>query len=204
MKCLLIGWLACLAASSALAQTPLQMSPLGRMAVIPVCHDYGCANETEVAFHEIQLQEVAAVLAGAETAAEERARLALVIGQLYVWAGRQSPVWRDRGGNYDDEGMPGSMDCIDHSTTTTRFLLLLAELGALRFHRVLEPQYRGRLFVHYSAVIEEIDADGVQHAEGADGSYLGQFVVDSWFGDNGTPALVLPVEEWREGGGPDV
>jgi hypothetical protein len=47
--------------------------------------------------------------------------------------------------------------------------------------------------VHYSAVIEEL-ADG----EAA------RFVVDSWFVDNGQPAVILPLDEWKKGAGPDV
>ena len=31
-----------------------------------------------------------------------------------------------------------------------------------------------------------------------------RFVVDSWFFDNGTPAVVMPLEDWMSGGGPDV
>lgn len=168
---------------------------------VAVCHDYGCANETEVVFGNDQLGEIALVLDAASSAEDERQRLSLVMAQLYAWAGEKSPVWRDRAGNYLDDGMPGTMDCIDHSTTTTRFLLVLSDLKLLRYHRVLAPQYRGRLFTHYSAVIEEVDADGIQSAEGDD---RGQYVVDSWFGDHGTPALIIPIEEWREGGGPDV
>lgn len=167
---------------------------------VAVCHDYGCARETEVDFSHRQLREIDRVLARARSAVDERSRLSLVIGRMYAWAGAQSPIWRDRGGNLRDEGLPGTMDCIDHSKTTTRFLLLLENLGMLRHHRVLPPERRGRVFEHYSAAIEEIESP-LQHAE-SDGS--GVFVVDSWFGDNGAPAAVMPIEDWRDGGGPDV
>jgi hypothetical protein len=40
---------------------------------------------------------------------------------LYGWAGEQSDI-HNRGGNYADAGI-GRMDCIDHSTSTTRLLL---------------------------------------------------------------------------------
>jgi hypothetical protein len=92
-----------------------------------------------------------------------------------------------------DDGVHGRMDCIDHSTTTTRLLRLLENRGWLQFHRVLEPVRRIRyLFaVHFSAQIEEfgpvpkepqpLAADPVR------------FVVDSWFRDNGQPAVVLPL-----------
>jgi len=31
-----------------------------------------------------------------------------------------------------------------------------------------------------------------------------RYVVDSWFVDNGEPAVVLPLAEWLNGGGPNV
>jgi hypothetical protein len=31
-----------------------------------------------------------------------------------------------------------------------------------------------------------------------------RFAVDSWFVDNGQPAVILPLDEWKKGAGPDV
>ncbi len=102
-----------------------------------------------------------------------------------------------RGGNYADDG-PGKMDCIDHSTSTTRLLKMLEARGNLRWHRVLEVNVRHWGFVfatHYSAVIEEIgEGEGERP----------RFAVDSWFVDNGQAAVVLPLVEWKKGAGPDV
>ena len=91
---------------------------------------------------------------------------------------------------------PGKMDCIDHSTSTTRLLKLLEARGYLRWHRVQDPEVRNWALVfpaHWSAVIEE-KTDGEAQ----------RFVVDSWFVDNGQPAVILPLAEWKEGAGPDV
>jgi hypothetical protein len=119
-----------------------------------------------------------------------------VIGRLYAWAGEQSDIHNDRAGNFDDGHVPGKMDCIDHSTSTTRLLKLLEARGYLRWHRVLAPVERGvgkLFFVHGSAVIEEkTDGDAPR------------FVVDSWFVDNGQPAVILPLGDWKKGAGPDV
>jgi hypothetical protein len=92
-------------------------------------------------------------------AAEERERLSLAIGWLLGWAGEQTPISADRGGNFADDGVFGRMDCIDHSTTTTRLLRLLESHRLAAFHRVLEP-VRAVLYlfeVHYSAQIEELE-----------------------------------------------
>lgn len=167
---------------------------------VSVCFNYGCLSQAEVAFSEAQLLQVRALLAGARSAEEERQRVSPAIGWLLGWAGEQSPIGADRGGNVADQGVFGRMDCIDHSTTTTRLLRLLETRGWLRFHRVVEPALRIRyLFAtHYSAQIEEIASP-----EAAQGGEPAFYVVDSWFRDNGQPAVVTDLQNWLDGAGDD-
>jgi hypothetical protein len=163
---------------------------------LAICHGYGCQAEAEVRFSEAQLSEIGLRLATAVDAANEREILGAAIGRLYGWAGEQSEIRNDRGGNYADGHVPGKMDCIDHSTSTTRLLRLLEARGLLRWHQVREPAPRYFVLLfgeHWSAVIEEHD-----------GGVPARFAVDSWFVDNGQPAWVLPLEDWKKGAGPDV
>jgi len=163
---------------------------------VSICHGYGCQSLAEIYYDDGQLASVGEKLGAAEDGETERATLADVIGELYGWAGLQSDIHNDRGGNYADGTVPGKMDCIDHATSTTRLLLLLENLGLLRWHRVVAPELRHWAWVipaHYSAVIEEKMAGEV-----------GRFAVDSWFVDNGQPAVILPLDEWKKGAGPDV
>lgn len=158
-----------------------------------VCYGYGCAYQIEVVFEEPRFSNALALLGQARDATSEQALLAEVLGQLYGWAGEQTPIKVDRRGNWADEGRRGSMDCIDHSTTTQRFLALLAAKGALRFHRPgpIVKRTHFLFFEHYAATVETL-------AEGQ------RFVVDSWFVDNGEAAIILPLEDWQAGAGPDV
>lgn len=168
-----------------------------------VCYGYGCLAEDSIRYTNGQLGTVRRMLFAATDAESERRILADVIGLLYGWAGEQSDIANDRAGNFNDDNRPGKMDCIDHSTSTTRLLRLLAGRGYLRWHRVLEPQVRSLasvLFVHWSAVIEEWP--GAEETAGEAGP--ARFAVDSWFVDNGYPAVILPLEEWKKGAGPDV
>lgn len=160
--------------------------------LVKVCYNYGCYAEGLVLFADSHLDWAKNLLAAAATPEREREFVSLAVGQLYAWAAEQTPIGVDRGGNYADEGRPGSMDCIDHSTTTDRFLRLFEKRGWLRFHRVGEIVVRHRWIFgqHFSALIEE-KAGG------------GRFVVDSWFVNNGEPAVVLPLADWENGGGPD-
>lgn len=198
-------------------------------AEISICYNYGCLREDVVRFQAGTLARLGERLAAARTAAEERELLAEAVGRLYRVAGTQTPVGADRAGNFLDAEVHGRMDCIDHSTSTTRLLELVEARGWLRFHRVVEPARRTRFILqHFSAVVEVLSAeeriarlppgqalagcncteDGQvieEAAEGDGGDRPGErYVVDSWFVDNGEPAVVLPLAEWLKGGGPNV
>lgn len=158
-----------------------------------VCYNYGCNVAAEVTFSATQLAPVEAQLRRAGEASSERLILAEVLGRLYRLAGTQTPIWRDKGGNSEDDEVEGRMDCIDHSTTTTHFLELLQARGWLRFHRVLPRQMRrrGLIFEHWTAIVESRD-DGER------------FAVDSWFFDHGDPAAIIPLADWQDGHDPDI
>ena len=201
-------------------------------STVSICYNYGCVREEEVRFRAATLTRLVARFADAQTAEEERAVLGEALGRLYRVAAIQTPIAADRGGNLLDDGANGRMDCIDHSTSSTRLLRLLEARGALRFHRVLEPVRRTRfIFQHFSAAIEELScaersarvapdpvptaalAHGpcaeagliIEDGGGADAASPGaRYVVDSWFVDNGEPAVVLPLAEWLNGEGPNV
>jgi len=160
--------------------------------VVRVCYNYGCYAQELVSYSDVRLRWVRELLAAADTPEREREYVSLAVGQLYAWAAEQTPIGADRGGNFADEGRPGSMDCIDHSTTTDRFLRLFESHGWLRFHRVgaIVVRHRWLFGQHFSAVLED-NGDGAR------------FVVDSWFVNNGEPAVVMPLADWEDGGGPD-
>lgn len=176
---------------------------------IDVCYNYGCKQEATTRFSERQLRTLAIKLKATTSAVEERKALSEAIGQLYYWAGQQTPISADKGGNTSDDGVDGAMDCIDHSTTTTRFLKMIERRRMLKYHDVGEIVLRRRflLFEHYSAVIKERprpslalrvndgDSDEVQPH---------RYVIDSWFVNNGKPAVIMPLEDWMDGEGPKV
>lgn len=169
---------------------------------VSVCFNYGCATESVVEFSDAQLKMLANQFAEAHTAPEERFAIRYAIGDMLRWAGEQSPISADKGGNLADQAVYGRMDCIDHATTTTRLLQIIEQHHWLKFHHVLESVRRVRFVVmqHFAAHIEQIKSH--KEAEVIDPPL--QFVVDSWFFDNGKPAVILPLDEWLAGGGPSV
>ncbi len=159
---------------------------------VTICYNYGCHVKAPVDYGEEQLDTLRQSLAAAGDAGTERAAISRAIGRMYAIAGEQTPVWRDKGGNYADGGVNGQMDCIDHSANTDSFLRLLQARGWLRFHEVLEPLMRMRFIfaVHWTARIRDREAQRI-------------YVVDSWYFDNGHPAAVFAVEDWLAGKDPD-
>jgi len=166
---------------------------------ISICFNYGCHAQAEVVYSDKQLRRVGRIMAAAGSAEEEREAISTSIGRLLGWAGKQSPISVDKGGNFADLEVSGKMDCIDHSTTTTRLLHMMEEHSWLRYHHTLEPVARWRyvFFEHRSAQIEELSPAKA-------GGEAERFVVDSWFFDNGQPAAVMPLASWLAGEGPDV
>ncbi len=159
---------------------------------ISICYNYGCAVTAKVNLRANELRAARSLLLRATDASEEREAVSRVIGLFEVAAGQQTPTWADKGGNVNDNGVDGRMDCIDESTNTTNYLRLLESKGWLKYHRVLDPVKRAPLLVndHWTARIVE--------------KKTGQeFAVDSWFFDNGHPAFVVPLDEWRNGAEPN-
>ncbi len=203
-------------------------------ASIGICFNYGCNTEVPVWFRETDLLMVRETLSRVTDPESEREAIASALAQLYRVAGGQTPIFADRAGNLRDAGVEGRMDCIDHSTSTSRLLGLLEDRGWMRFHRVVEPARRSRLILqHFSAVIEEyatqIGAPGEEatldhvgyllkfcdcpdvlddleqdRGQGVEVAPGARFVVDSWFVDHGEPAVILPLADWLKGEGPNV
>lgn len=166
----------------------------GAQERVLLCYDYGCKTREEVGYGPMQLEPVRAAVLSAQDAGEEREVLAVEVGRLYRWAGTLTPIHNDRAGDLADDEVEGRMDCIDHAMSTTELLRMVERRGWLRFHRVMEPVRRSRfIFQHFSAALEELGPEAPP-----------RFVIDSWFVEHGQAAVVLPLDEWKDGGGPYV
>ena len=148
------------------------------------CTDYHCDRVVPVALSTDEWSGVEVLFAEVRSPAEERSRIAEAIGVLERLVGPKNGTGVDRGGNPHDVSPPGQLDCIAESMNSTAYLRRLEEEGLLRWHRVEARAVRQRWIfaIHWTAVVS--DRDGVDYA------------VDSWYGDNGEPAVVLPLEAW--------
>ena len=159
---------------------------------IMICYGYGCLVQKQIIILESELKPLIQKIQNAQNDEEERQKTAEVLGELYKIAGTQSPIWQDRAGNYNDPPF-GKMDCIDHSTTSDRFLKMLEGRAVFKWHKIAKIQRRFFLIFpsHYSAAMENLVENQV-------------FVFDTWLVEQGEPAVVLPLEEWKKGDGRDV
>lgn len=170
----------------------LTCSSLGATAdELTICYNYDCAVKAPVVFSKKQLFQVGTLFKKLPSAETERTSISIAIGLFETFSGKQTPTHNDRGGNEADDEVDGRMDCIDHSHNTTAYLHLMENHGWLKFHRVLEPARRAPFIVndHWAARIQE--KQGGQ-----------EFIVDSWFFDNGHPAAVFPLDDWLNGASP--
>jgi hypothetical protein len=87
-------------------------------------------------------------------------------------------------------------------------LQLIEKRGWLRYHRVLDIVQRKRflLFDHFAAQIGELEKNDEDQLGDPflKPTVLARYVVDSWFFDNGRPAVIMPIERWLAGESPDV
>jgi hypothetical protein len=159
---------------------------------LEICYNWGCAARATVTLSDFHFDLLQRLFAGVDDAGEERAAIAFAIGLLQELSGEQTPTWADRAGNSRDAEVDGRMDCIDHASNATTYLRLLERRALLRFHSVLEPIVRARWIfsVHWAArILDQTTGEA--------------YAVDSWYFDNGRPAAVIQLDDWRKGRAPD-
>ncbi len=128
--------------------------------------------------------------APAQSARQERQQIALAIAEFETIIGAKTNTNQDKARLFEHMGSPGQLDCIDESTNTTVYLMILKKHGLLHWHEPMDHVTRGFFIFgwpHSSAVMREI-----RHPER-------EYAVDSWFEDNGKPPHIIPLKLWRDG-----
>ena len=179
-----IGLLVCLCISGALV---LPVQSQAKELTLPVCYGFSCKIRQIVSITPAEWRSVVNWLDGAATTPEgERQQIRQAIGWMEVVVSRYTPTHLDKGMNLENHpiDMTGQMDCIDESINTTTYLTLFEQQGYLRWHRVTDRAYRGALLdAHWAAQVEQVDS-GVN------------YIVDSWFQDNGMLPYIAKSSEW--------
>jgi hypothetical protein len=151
-----------------------------------VCHGFGCAYQTPIQFRASDVAQIRKFFAMASDAIDERRAFAAMMAwferRVAVEAGTTKAKARAGLGSAGD---PSQFDCLDKTTNTIGMLLVLQQMGLLRYHAIDPPASRGGIGLpHTSAVVRE-KATGQQ------------WVIDGWTHNNGEYPDIMPLEKWR-------
>jgi hypothetical protein len=193
----LINSLLLLGASAAYADGPTVTRVLHQAATVSsfdMCHGGGCADISHVSLTKEEWQQVINVFDPKPIDAEgERKCIAIAIGLMEKIVGAKTGTDTDRGGTFGNSNYLGQLDCNDESTNSTTYMRLMNQAGLIRFHEILDTKTRGFFlngWPHTTAVIREKQADQLGSKS---------YAVDSWFYDNGKPAVIIPLTLWETG-----
>ena len=162
------------------------------------CYNYGCQKKVSIALpQKTQDRLHTHFTPPAETAEQEQQKIATAIQIFEEDIGELVGTKNDKRGTfrlYQDNSKTTrtfQQDCIDESTNTTIYLGLLEQMQLLQFHRPVfaanrQPFFGGAPWWHQTAVMQNIETGD-------------KFAVDSWFRDNGHPAFIVPLQEWKDG-----
>lgn len=160
--------------------------PKGR--VVTICHGYTCEFKTPYRLTDRELAEIDAMFRPGDVAGPEaeRDRIRDAVALFERRVGQKIGTERDRAQNdmLHGSGDPTQQDCVDEAANTMSLILVLNERGLIRHHTIEKPALRNPfLLAHYTAVLRD-------KRTGTD------WAVDSWFGANGEPPLVMPLDRW--------
>lgn len=161
-------------------------------ASFSICHGHTCRFVAQAGFSIAQWQSIETAFAGGFASAQrEREILPVIIGMMETLVGVQTGTGGDLAENHARHGESGQMDCIDESSNTLTYLTLLDDAALLRWHRVGTRLNRGP----YTLVMQapHSAAEMIELATGT------RYAVDSWFGANGQPAMVVSQAVWARG-----
>jgi len=167
---------------------------LPKLNAFPHCRSYGCNKIDTTSLTAAEQAQIKSLFKSNNDTKSERKNIANAIGAFEKIIGKKTGTSADIAGTYVRLGHM-QQDCVDESTNTTTYLILLEQMGLLRFHSVNQltsrpPILSGRLGPHRTAVIIENDTQT-------------KYAVDSWFHDNGQVAEIVELDTWRWGWHPD-
>lgn len=155
-----------------------------------ICHSGGCADINHVTLNDDEWQRVVSEFEPMpQDAEDERSRIASAIGVLEQIIGDKIGTHNDFAGTFGAFSTPGQMDCNDEASNSTTYLKLMMQAGLIRFHELRDTKIRNFFFngwPHTTAVIGDTQTNAA-------------YAVDSWFFDNGVPAVIVPLELWKTG-----
>ncbi|MCU7834829.1 MAG: hypothetical protein KZQ83_06175 [gamma proteobacterium symbiont of Taylorina sp.] len=161
-----------------------------------MCHAQGCKKVEQLSLSDEEWQKIARHFhSAADSAQQEREQIADAIAEFEQIIGIKTGTSQDKAGLFASMGSPGQLDCIDESTNTSSYLLILKKQGLLKWHEPMDHVTRGFFIFgwpHSSAAMR-----------GKNTSSNTEYAVDSWFEDNGKRPHIVLLSKWRSGWEPE-
>ena len=175
----------------AIVKTLEQLSlPVPDPANPVVCHGFGCAYRTPILLRNADKAQLKKLFSGSAAKSPEAERKALAAMMAWfekrVAAEAGTATAKARAG-FGHAGDPSQFDCLDKTSNTLGVLVVITQMGLLRYHVIEAPESRGFLIgglPHTTAVVRERKSGQ-------------KWVVDGWTHNNGEPPDVMPLDEWR-------
>jgi hypothetical protein len=165
-----------------------------------MCHNQGCKTVEQLSLSDTQWAQIRQHFQPIATSAEEeRIQIANAIAEFEQIVGIMTDTTHDKAGLFQAMGSYGQLDCIDESTNTTTYLLIMDKQGLLKWHEPMDHVNRGFFIFgwpHSSGAMRE-------KARSGDTNDPIEFAVDSWFEDNGKRPHIIPLSQWRSGWSPN-
>jgi len=155
-----------------------------------ICYAHGCKKKALISLTSSEWNNIRKVFSSKPTSpSRERENISEAISILETIVGERSGTSADLGGSFPGALKKNQMDCVDEALNTSVYITMMEKEGLLQFHELYRLARRG-IFItgwpHQASVIVEKDSGR-------------EYVVDSWFLDNGKPPFILPVEKWKSG-----
>ena len=161
-----------------------------------MCHAQGCKEVEQLSLNKAEWHQIAQYFnPPADSAESERIQIANAIAKFEQIVGIKTDTSHDKAGLFEHMGSYGQLDCIDESTNTSSYLLILKKQGLLKWHEPMDHVTRGFFIFgwpHSSAAMKEIKTQQQD-----------EYAVDSWFEDNGKPPHIILLSKWRSGWEPE-
>jgi hypothetical protein len=155
-----------------------------------ICYSHGCKRSASVSLTPSEWNRVRQVFSSQpKSPSKERENISEAISILETIVGKRTGTDADIGGSFPGSFRKNQMDCVDEAVNASVYITMMEKDGLILFHELYRLARRGLLingWPHQAPVI-------VEKASGK------EYVVDSWFLDNGKPPFILPVEVWQSG-----
>lgn len=156
-----------------------------------ICHFYGCSRQSSVSLTDADWETITAPLKQSPgSALQERQNIAQAIALMEAVVGEKTGTAKDQPGATMRGHGPYQLDCIDETVNTSLYLRFFDEKGLIKHHTITTPARRGAFidgaWPHNTAVITDNETGA-------------QYAIDSWYGKNGDPPDIVPLQKWLDG-----